>query len=72
MCEMKFCKDKYVITNDYDEKLRSKMSVFKSVTETKKALQLVMVTTYGLAYGMYSNSVQSQVTLDDLFLNIKF
>ena len=72
VCEMKFCKDKYIITKDYDEKLRNKTSVFKSVTETKKALQLVMVTTYGVANGMYSNSVQSQVTLDDLFLDIKF
>lgn len=72
VCEMKFAADKYQITKEYDEKLRSKMSVFKTVTKTKKALQLVMITTYGLTNGMYSNSVQSQVVLDDLFENIRF
>lgn len=48
------------------------MSVFRTVTKTKKALQLVMITTYGLTSGMYSERVQAQVVLDDLFENVKF
>ncbi|MBO4509702.1 MAG: ATP-binding protein [Spirochaetaceae bacterium] len=72
ICEMKFADSEYQITKDYDEKLRNKMSVFRTVTKTKKALQLVMITTYGLTRGMYSNRVQQQVLLDDLFEDIKF
>ncbi len=72
ICEMKFADDKYQITKEYDEKLRAKMSVFRTVTKTKKSLQLVMITTYGVGAGMYSNRVQSQVVLDDLFENVRF
>lgn len=72
VCEMKFSNSEYSISKDYDEKLRNKMSVFKTVTKTKKALQLVMITTYGLTRGMYTNQVQCQVLLDDLFEDIKF
>jgi hypothetical protein len=32
-----------------------------------KALQLTMITTYGVERNMYSNRVQSEVLLDDLF-----
>lgn len=72
ICEMKFADIEYQITKDYDEKIKNKMSVFRTVTKTKKALQLVMITTYGLTRGMYSNRVQQQVLLDDLFEDIKF
>ncbi len=72
ICEMKFANNEYQITKDYDEKLRNKISIFRTVTKTKKALQLVMITTYGLTRGMYSNGIQCQVVLDDLFEDIKF
>ena len=72
ICEMKFANNEYQITKDYDEKLRNKISVFRAVTKTKKALQLVMITTYGLTRVMYSNGIQCQVVLDDLFEDIKF
>ena len=72
ICEMKFADSEYQITKNYDEKIKNKMSVFRTVTKTKKALQLIMITTYGLTRGMYSNRVQQQVLLDDLFEDIKF
>ena len=72
VCEIKFSNDKFQISKDYDETLRKKISVFKTVTKTNKSLQLVMITTYGLTNGMYSNNVQTQVVMDDLFENIKF
>lgn len=72
VCEMKFADNEYQISKEYDEKLRNKMSIFRTVTKTKKALQLVMITTYGITRGMYSNRVQCQVVLDDLFEDIKF
>ena len=67
ICEIKFSSEEYTITKDYDEKLRNKIGVFRTVTKTKKALQLVMITTYGVQKNMYSNRIQSEVILDDLF-----
>lgn len=67
ICEMKFSINEFAITKDYNESLRQKIEVFRSATGTKKALHLTMVTTFGVKRNMYSNSVQSQVTLNDLF-----
>ena len=71
ICEIKFASEEYTITKDYEEKLRNKIGVFRTVTKTKKALQLVMITTYGVQKNMYSNRIQNEVVLDDLFEEIK-
>ena len=65
--EMKFSQGEFTINKEYDEELRNKINVFREVTGTRKAVQLVMVTTYGLTQNMYSSLVQCVVTLDDLF-----
>lgn len=67
ICEMKFSENEFSIDKEYAENLRNKMDVFRSVTGTKKALQLVFITSYGLKQNMYSSRVQGEVTLDDLF-----
>ena len=36
-------------------------------TKSKKALQLIMITTYGVRQNAHSGIVQSQVRMDDLF-----
>ena len=45
------------------------MQVFREATHSKNALQLVMVTTYGVRQNAHSGLVQSQVKMDDLFYN---
>lgn len=67
LCEMKFSLDEYVISKDYDSKLRGRIETFRRITGTKKAVQLVFVTTYGVKSNMYSGMVQKQITMDDLF-----
>lgn len=67
ICEIKFYSDEVQINKDYEAKLRRKIESFREQTNTKKALQLVMITTYGVKQNMYSNKVHSQVTMDDLF-----
>jgi uncharacterized protein len=67
ICEMKFSENTFTIDRDYDEALRRKIDVFRETTGTNKALQLVMVTTYGVKQNMYSSRMQSEVVLDDLF-----
>ena len=68
ICEMKYSSDEYVITKDYDTELRRKKNAFKVKTKTRKALHITLVTTYGVHKNMYSGNIQSQVTMDDLFV----
>jgi uncharacterized protein len=68
LCEIKFSINEFTITKSYDKTLRDKVAVFKTTTNTKKAVFLTMITTYGLVANEYSRSiVQNEITMDDLF-----
>lgn len=67
LCEMKFAKDKFEINKRYAEDLRRKVSIFRSVTETKKAIFLTLVSPYGLQAGLHQDSFQQIVTMEQLF-----
>ena len=66
ICEMKFSADEYVISADDAVAMRRKKAVFKRETETRKAIHVTYVTTFGLKRNAYANDVQSEVTLADL------
>ena len=72
LCEMKFSQGEYEITKQYDERLRERAEIFRSATKTRKAIHQTFVTTYGLKKNMYSGTVQSEVVLDDLFVECVF
>jgi AAA+ ATPase superfamily predicted ATPase len=67
LCEMKYANNEFVIDNDYDKALRNKHFVFKSETKTRKAVHITMVTTYGVKHNVHWNSIQSEITINDLF-----
>lgn len=67
ICEMKFASDEYVITQDYENKLRNRERIFREATNTKKATVHTFVTTYGVRHNMHSSIVQTEVKMDDLF-----
>ena len=67
ICEIKYASDKYALTVDYEERLRERASLFRHVTQTKKAVVYTFITTYGVVRNMHSGVVQSEVTMDDLF-----
>lgn len=67
LCEMKFSQDLFTIDKDYDRQLRHKVSRFINTTKTHKTIFLTLVTTYGVAHNTYWNSVQKEVTAEDLF-----
>lgn len=67
LCEMKFCMDEFSIDKSYDRTLRSRMETVRNRLKKTSQLQLTFVTTFGVKRNMYSGSVQSQLTLDDLF-----
>ncbi len=68
LCEMKYSNGKYAVTEAYHEKLERRKAIFAEVTNTKKALHTVFVTTDGLVRNAYANDFQNEICLDDLFL----
>jgi hypothetical protein len=67
LCEIKYSKIPYTITKDYEEKLREKIEIFRQEIQPRKAIHLLMLTTFGVKQNKYYNIVQNEVTLDDLF-----
>jgi uncharacterized protein len=69
LCECKFSLDEFSIDKAYSEKLRSKISIFKQTTKTRKAVFLTMITTYSVDKNQYASLlVQNEVLMDDLFV----
>ena len=67
LCEMKFSLHPYTINTKYAEELQNKLTAFRAEVATRSALHITMITTYGLTEKGYRTSVQSEVTIDDLF-----
>ena len=67
LCEMKFSLHPYTISAKYAEELQNKLIAFRTETAVRSALHMTMITTYGLTDKGYRASVQSEVTIDDLF-----
>jgi uncharacterized protein len=68
ICEMKFTNDSYVISKEYAEHLRKKITVFRANSKTKKTIFMTMITTFGLKKNEYAYElIQNEVVLEDLF-----
>jgi len=68
LCEIKYANTPYVLTKDYEEKLREKIEVFRQAVAPRKTVHLLMLTTFGVKQNQYSGIIQNEVTLDDLFM----
>ena len=67
LCEIKFSLSEYNISKDYEEALRRKISVFRNATKTRKAIQPVLISTYGLQSNLHSSLIHKVVSFEDLF-----
>lgn len=67
LCEMKYSGSEYTITEKVHRSINQKIHDFTLVTGTRYAIFPTMVTTYGLVQNSYSDSIQSVVTMEDLF-----
>ncbi len=67
LCEMKFSQSQYVITADYEQLLRDRISLFKEKTGTSKALSCTFVSVFGVSNGAHHGIVDCDVTADRLF-----
>ncbi len=68
LCEIKYSEKPYVLTKEYVDTLRRKMTVFQKQTKTKKQLFMTIIAAMGLKNNYYAEDICSGVvTLDDLF-----
>ncbi len=68
LCEMKYASAPFSISPNYMETVKARRELFRQVTKTRKALYLTFATTCGLAPNEQRNDVQSEITLDDFFV----
>ncbi len=68
LCESKFTKENFVITNAYTEKLRRRKAIFKNVTNTKKSVFTTLLTTYpALQNKYYLEEIDHEISMEALF-----
>lgn len=67
LCEIKYSKGIYSLDAKEEERLRNRITDFADETKVKEAVQLVLITTYGLRDNAHSTEVNDRVVLDDLF-----
>lgn len=68
LCEMKYSKESFTITPDYSKEIVRKQRVLQGVSQTKKAIHTVMITTEGLIHNEQWGDIQAEISLDDLFV----
>ena len=67
VCEMKWSDGAYAIDKAGERKMRNRLETFRSVTGTRCAVHLAMVTPEGVLHNAHSGIVQAEVVLEDLF-----
>ena len=68
ICEVKYSQDEYELEKDEYDKICKRKNAFIQETGVRHAPWLTMITTEGVARGKYSEMIQSQLRLDDLFV----
>ena len=67
LCEIKFCKTKYKLTEEEFHRLENRRLTFIEQTKTQKSVVLTMITTNGILQGNFADEIQYQITLNKLF-----
>ena len=67
LCEMKFSNAEFEVKGDYEMQLRERLNWMLAHVSRRHNVQMTLVTTYGLKYGIHSGIFQRVVTLDSLF-----
>lgn len=67
VCEMKYCNKPFVISQEYLLQMNERCESFRLLTNSRKAINLTMITSNGLEHNQGWNAVQNEVKLDDLF-----
>lgn len=68
LCEMKFSTGQYTISEEYEQRIRHRMMLFRERTRTTKSLVTTFVTTFGVANGIHRSIVGKEIIAKDLFV----
>lgn len=68
ICEMKYSNEEYIVTKEDALSIANKSSRLLEVMKNRKSVAITMVTVYGIAHMGYWNTIQSEVTADNLFM----
>ena len=68
ICEMKYSKDDYTLSEKEYRNIVRRMETFQKETGHKGGIQVSLVTTYGLHENMYSEISPVPITIEELFL----
>ena len=67
ICEVKYSQDEYNLNKEEYDKICKRKNAFIQETGLRHTPWITMITTEGVAQGKYSEMIQSQVRLDELF-----
>lgn len=67
LCEIKFSEKPYIITADYEKRLKERMQLFTDKTGLYRGVVQTFVTPFGLVKGKHTSMIHSEVTGKDLF-----
>lgn len=68
LCEMKFVSGTYSISPDYASYMQSRAEAFRVLTGTDKSIHQTIVTSNGVEHNEGWQCIQSEIVLDDLFI----
>lgn len=69
LCEIKFWKSEFTISDTIAQKLNERRGIFQDITKTRKTIFNTLITPYGARINKnYLSSVDKQLNLDALFL----
>ena len=64
---MKFVATEFEVKNDYEMKLRERLQWMIDHVSSRHNVQMTLVTSFGLKYGIHSGIFQKVVVVNDLF-----
>jgi hypothetical protein len=68
LCEIKYSEAEYALTQDEYLKIGRRVDALRGATQTRYGIIPTLITTFGLARGMYADNIHASMTLDDLFV----
>lgn len=70
LVEMKFSESPFIITKDYEQRLRDRKNLFMEVNKLQRGPVHTFITPMGIARGIHASLVHSQLTAKDLFASL--
>ena len=67
ICEMKYSREEYEITKNYDAQMNRRIRTFRKATNTRKSIISTFITPNGLLDNFYARRIARQVTGHQLF-----